>query len=120
MYYTLEDFQSSVKIAAFENESTDEFITPSLEVEGVPQDTEAHLKVRTVGTLELPLPAGTPKNSEVEVTFMYGEKGLDVYARLLPNGEIVSAHFQSASLKSPEEMEEARRRLNTLQTRAEA
>ena len=120
VYYTIEDNQTNVEISAYENEAVDEFVKPCQDEYGMPQETEAHLKVRTVGMLDLPLPYGTPAGSEVEVTFVYSEKGLDVSAQLLPHGEIITALFQSSTLKSEDEMEEARRHLNSLQTRAEA
>jgi molecular chaperone DnaK (HSP70) len=130
-YYTQADNQPLVELNIFENfaeapkdendpdREKKEFVVPCEDIDGNEQPSEPELKVKKIGTLELPLPAGTPKGSEIEVTFRLEPLGLYVKAVNPKTGESIDATLKSETTLTDEELEATKKTLKAVSTSSE-
>lgn len=104
-YGVAEDNLPELTVPVFENTSKDErYVTPPYDKNGKGQATDPALNVKEIGTVVLPLPAGTPKGSPILIRFKCGSDGLTVYATNVTTGETVDADIESAFLKTKKQI----------------
>lgn len=95
VYYTPADNMEKIILRAFESFSHEPHITPCVDRFGEPQESNAADNVKLLGNLELNLPVGTPKGSQIEVTFnVIDNLGITISAKNLSTGEIVEAYLK--------------------------
>jgi molecular chaperone DnaK len=93
--------QSSAQIQIVDNFSSDPIYEPSLS--------------RILRDKDLPLPAGLPKRSPIEITFQLSEQGrLRMIARDLTSGREIEDERDIEGVMSKEEVEEAARRYKSI------
>lgn len=116
-YGVSEDNLPELTVIVFENTSKDErYVTPPFTKEGKPQATDPELNVKQIGTVVMPLPAGTPKGSPILIRFKCGSNGLTVYATNVTTGEMIEADIESALLKTKEQVESDRKLIGRIKT----
>ena len=116
-YGVAEDNLPELTIPVFENTSKDErYVTPPYDKDGKPQATDAELNVHEIGTVILPLPAGTPKGAPIRIRFKCGSDGLTVYATNVTTGESVDANIESAFLKTKEQVKSSAKFIGSIRT----
>ena len=79
--YATADNQKSIIIQLFENTSTERLVTPPIDLHGNVQPTECGATY--LGEAKLPLPAGLPKMTGINVTFRCSNSGLEIWGTLL-------------------------------------
>lgn len=117
-YFTAQANMDCLHVPVYENLSKDEYTTPSEDLYGNPQATDPDLVVKRLGTVVLPLAAGTPKGAPIEVYFRCSESGLDVQVKDLTTGVVQPATFQSSFIKSEAELEETKNAIKMLKMRS--
>lgn len=122
IYGTREDNATAIVVNVFENVSEDRedrFVVPSRDPEGNQQYSDPELKVKHIGEVTLKLPPNTPKGSPIKVVFRTGTTGLEVTAVNVQTGEEATVTITSDNTKTKEEMEEARKKIDRIETRAD-
>lgn len=114
VYGTNEDNQEAVSVTVFESMTLEERIRPCQDVKGNPQDTNPEYQMKVLGELILDLPPNTPRDTEIEVTFMIDASGVHVTARNLATGESNTTRLEYATSMTKQQMEESMRKLNML------
>ena len=110
IYGTMVDNQAAVKFTVFENVARDRVnknVMPSIDAEGNEQYTDPALKVKTLGTVRLELPPGTPKGSPIQVFFRCSTIGVEVRATNIVTNESVESVLISEGTKTKDELSEA-------------
>jgi len=118
-YGTMIDNQEAVKFTVFENVSRDRInthITPSIDAQGNEQYTDPALKVKSLGSVHLELPPGTPKGAPIQVFFRSNTKGIEVRATNLETNESVESVLTSENSMTQEEISEAIRTMASVRT----
>jgi molecular chaperone DnaK (HSP70) len=118
-YGTMTDNQPAVEFTVFENFAKDRVnkqVTPSVDENGNEQYTDPVLKVKSLGTVHLDLPAGTPKGAIIDVFFRWSAVGLEVRATNHATGETVQTVIESANTMTQEELSEAVKHMATVKT----
>ncbi|MBQ7545193.1 MAG: Hsp70 family protein [Synergistaceae bacterium] len=116
-YKVAEDNLPELTVPVFENISKDErYVTPPFNKKGEPQATDPTLKVKHLGTVILPLPAGTPKGAPILIRFKCGSDGLTVYATNVTTGETAEASLRSEFLKTREQVESDKKLIGRINT----
>lgn len=121
-YETRTDNAPSIIVHVYENVEEDRenrFVVPSRDPEGNPQYTDPELKVKHIGEVTLKLPPNTPKGSPIKVIFRTGNVGLEVTAVNVQTGEEATVTITSDNTKTKKEMEEAKKKIDKIETRAD-
>jgi molecular chaperone DnaK (HSP70) len=120
-YATVADNQTGVKITVFENvakDRVDKYVTPPIDKDGNTQPVDPALKVKSLGSVVLELPPGSPEGTPIEVFFRCSAIGLEVRATNVTTGESIETVITSASgaTKTQEELDEAVEHMTSVKT----
>lgn len=118
-YGTMVDNQAAVEFTVFENVARDrvnKHITPSIDVNGNDQYTDPALKVKSLGSVRLELPPGTPKGSPIQVFFRVSTIGVEVRATNIETSETVQSVLSYENNMSKEELNEAIKQMASIRT----
>ena len=118
-YGPKEDNQKDVEFKVFENVARDrvnKHVTPSIDFKGNEQYTDPALKVKSLGSLRLELPPGTPKGSPIQVFFRVSTIGVEVRATNVKTSETVEAVLSYDNNMSKEELNEAIKQMASIRT----
>lgn len=113
-YVLQEDNQDNILVRIFESMALKERVTPCVDADGNPQDTDPEYLMKVLGTLTLELPPNTPKETRIEVTFMIDGAGLSVTAKNLTTGDSNSVKLEYTTSMTEEQKKESLRKLNGL------
>jgi len=119
IYGTMVDHQAAVQFTVFENVAKDrvnKYVTPSIDQDDNEQYTDPALKVKSLGSVRLELPPGTPKGTPIEVFFRCSAVGLEVRATNMETTESVETVITSDNTKTQEEMNEAIKHMASVKT----
>ena len=118
-YGTMVDNQKAIEFTVFENVARDrvnKHVIPSIDVDGNDQYTVPALKVKSLGSVRLPLPPGTPEGSPIEVFFRVSAIGVEVRATNVQTRETVKAVLSYNNSMSEEELNEAITQISAIRT----
>ncbi|MCL2415196.1 MAG: hypothetical protein FWD01_00110, partial [Defluviitaleaceae bacterium] len=134
-YYTTRYNQEMVNIPVYENVSKERVLRPytdeiyddfddkyaTLEefYEAYNWSFDIGLKMKWLGEIQLPLPPNTEAGYPIEVTLRYGTGGLYVRARNPGTNESIESNLEFENIKSRQEVQDAKARLATIQTRGQ-
>lgn len=118
-YGTMVDNQAAVEFTVFENVARDrvnKHLKPSIDVNGNDQYTDPALKVKSLGSVRLELPPGTPKGSPIQVFFRVSTIGVEVRATNVETSETVQSVLSYENNMSKEELNEAIKQMSAIRT----
>ena len=113
-YCPLEDNQDNILVRIFESMTLKEQVTPCVDADGNPQDTDPEYLMKVLGTLTLELPPNTPKETELEVTFTIDGAGLSVTAKNLATNDSNSVKLKYTTSMTEEQTEASLHKVNAL------
>lgn len=119
VYGTRVENAESIIVTVYENVSNDrenKYVVPCFDADGNEQKTDPLLKVKRIGEVRLKLPPNTPKDSPIRVVFRSSTVGLEVTAENMKTGEVAKVEITSDNGYSQEQVEEAKKRFEGINT----
>ena len=119
VYGTRVDNAPEIVVNVYENVATDrvnKHVLPCFDQEGNEQYPDPELKVKRIGEVRLQLPPNTPKGSPIRVVFRSSTVGLEVTAENMETGEAATVEFNPDNGYTAEQVTEAKKRFEGINT----